>query len=111
MTPTDVLARALAAALLDGPWEATPMLERLRVAFGTDRPSMRTLTRAIRTRFATPPSRDLHELAGWIYSMRSFGDFARERLPILGYALPPPEMTESPWRVPPLARRVSSPPT
>jgi hypothetical protein len=72
MTPPDVLARVLAAALLDGDWEHTPMLTRVRDAMGIDRPWMRTLVRAARARYATPPAASLRELAGWLSTHDAF---------------------------------------
>ena len=43
MTPDDVFARALAAALLDGEWERRTMLARVRDALGANRPIPRVL--------------------------------------------------------------------
>lgn len=103
MTPPDVLARALAAALLDGDWEAGPMLARVRIAMGPERPWMYELVRATRSRFPTAPSRFLAGLAGWIYARPAFVDALRARVQVVHYATPSPEMAESPWRVPPLA--------
>src|SRR5262249_52680794 len=103
MTPPDVLARALAAALLDGDWEPAPMLARLREAIGTERPWMRTLVRAARSRHATAPSASLGDLAAWLSAHRSFASAMQEQRPIIRHATPAPEMAESPWRVPALA--------
>lgn len=63
MTPPDVLARALAAALLDGDWDPKAMLSRMRDAIGAQRPWMRTLVRAVCRRYATPPAAALGDLA------------------------------------------------
>jgi hypothetical protein len=121
MTPDDVFARALAAALLDGDWERGPMLARIRDALGTDRPWMHLLVRAARSRYATPPADALGALAGWISNHHAFWNAVHERRHVAGlgpnwprfprlvgtqvihYATPSPEMAESPWRVPPLA--------
>jgi hypothetical protein len=103
MTPPDVLARALAAALLDGEWDAEPMLNRLREALGKQRPWMRTLVRAVRSRYATPPSAAIGELAAWLRGHPSFDTAIRDRHQVVRYATPTPEMAESPWHVPALA--------
>jgi hypothetical protein len=121
MTPDDVFARALAAALLDGDWERGPMLARMRDALGTNRPWMHVLVRAVRSRYVTPPADALGALAAWLSHHHAFWDAVRERrgvaalgpdwprLPqligtqVVHYATPSPEMAESPWRVPPLA--------
>lgn len=103
MPAPDVLARALAAALLDGDWEHKAMLARLRNTMGTERPWMRTLVRATRSRYASAPASALSELAQWIYSHESFGETLKDRLQVVHYATPSPEMAESPWRVPALA--------
>jgi hypothetical protein len=121
MTPDDVFARALAAALLDGEWDHGRMLARMRDALGTERPWMQALVRAARSRYPVAPAGALEELATWLSSHHAFGDALRERrmLASLGrselqfqqrfgtdvvhYATPSPEMRESPWRVPPLA--------
>src|SRR6185369_14969628 len=103
MTPPDVLARALAAALLDGDWEPRPMLSRLRDAIGTERPWMRTLVRAVRSRYASAPAAALDDFAQWLYTHDAFTDAVADRGQVVRYATPAPEMAESPWRVPPLA--------
>jgi RNA-directed DNA polymerase len=103
MTPPDVLARALAAALLDGDWEPKAMLSRLREAMGTERPWMRTLVRAARSRYSTAPAAALGDLAQWLYTHDAFGDAVADRRHVIHYATPAPEMAESPWRVPALA--------
>lgn len=103
MTPPDVLARALAAALLDGDWEPKAMLSRLRDAMGVERPWMCRLVRAVRRRYATPPAAALGELARWLYQHDAFYAAVAERRPVIHYATPAPEMAESPWPVPPLA--------
>ena len=103
MPAPDVLARALAAALLDGDWEHTAMLSRLRDTMGTERRWMRTLVRATRSRYAIAPASALSELARWIYSHDAFREARKDRLRVVHYATPAPEMAESPWRVPPLA--------
>lgn len=103
MTPPDVLARALAAALLDGAWEHEAMVARLRHAMGIERSWMRTLVRATRSRHATAPAAALDDLAQWLSSHDAFGDAVADRRPVVHYATPPPEMAESRWRVPPLA--------
>ncbi len=103
MTPTDVLARVLAAALLDGDWQPASMLARLRDAIGIERPWMYTLVRATRSRYATAPAGALGELAAWVYKHAAFGEAVAEQRPIVRYATPAPEMAESRWHVPPLA--------
>jgi RNA-directed DNA polymerase len=103
MPAPDVLARALAAALLDGDWQPKAMLARLRDTMGIERPWMRSLVRATRSRHVSPPASAPTELARWICSHDSFHDALGDRLPIVHYATPAPEMAESPWRVPPLA--------
>jgi hypothetical protein len=121
MTPNDVFARALAAALLDGEWEHDPMFARVCDALGTKRPWMHVLVRAARSRYATAPAGALGELATWLSSHHAFRDAVRERrafagtawnalrfprllgTQVLHYATPRPEMVESPWRVPALA--------
>ncbi len=103
MTPPDVLARALAAALLDGDWKQKAMLSRMRDAIGIERPWMRTLVRAARRRYATAPAAALDDLAQWLYQHDAFHDAAADRRQVVHYATPAPEMAESPWPVPPLA--------
>ena len=103
MTPPEYLARALAAALLDGEWEARAMLARLREALGCDRPWMRSLVRAARRKYAAAPARSVGELGAWVYSRPAFRDATRERLQVVHYPMPAPAMAESPWSVPPIA--------
>jgi hypothetical protein len=103
MTPADVLARALAAALLDGDWEHTPMRVRLRNAMGVERPWMGTLVRATRSRYATAPAASLSDLARWLRTHDAFRKAVAEGRQVIHYATPAPEMADSPWRVPPLA--------
>ena len=121
MTPDDVFARALAAALLDGEWQHGPMLARVRDALGTERAWMPDLVRAARSRYPTPPTNALGALATWLSTHDAFRAAVRERRGVTGtfwaptrlpqivgtqvvhYATPAPEMAESPWRVPPLA--------
>lgn len=103
MTPPDVLARALAAALLDGLWQPKAMLSRMRDAIGVERPWMRRLVRAARRRYATAPTAALGDLAQWIYQHDAFRDAVTDARQVLHYATPAPEMAESPWPVPPLA--------
>lgn len=79
------------------------MRARLRDTLGSERPWMRTLVRATRSRYATAPASALRELAHWIRLHESFDKALTERLPIVRYATPSPEMAESPWRVPALA--------
>jgi RNA-directed DNA polymerase len=103
MTPPDVLARVLAAALLDGDWEHNAMLSRLRDAIGIERPWMRTLVRAARSRYATPPAASLRDLARWLSTHNAFREAIAARPQVVRYATPAPEMADSPWRVPSLA--------
>ncbi|MGH2899865.1 MAG: hypothetical protein ACRDMZ_14420, partial [Solirubrobacteraceae bacterium] len=103
MTPPAVLARALAAALLDGDWEHKPMLARVRDAMGIEQPWMRTLVRAARARYATPPAASLGDLARWLSTHDAFRKAVAERRQVVRYATPAPEMADSPWRVPALA--------
>jgi RNA-directed DNA polymerase len=103
MTPPDVLARALAAALLDGPWDAEPMFARLRDAMGAQRSWMRSLVRATRSRYGIAPAGSLEDLASWLYTHPAFRDAIGERVLVVRYATPAPEMAESRWRVPALA--------
>lgn len=79
------------------------MLARLRDAMGVDRPWMRTLVRATRSRYATAPAAALGDLARWLRSHVAFGDAVADRRQVVHYATPAPEMAESRWRVPPLA--------
>lgn len=79
------------------------MLRRLRDTLGSERPWMRGLARAARSRYATAPASALSELARWIYAHELFHDARKDQLPIVHYSTPSPEMTESPWRVPALA--------
>lgn len=102
MTPVEILARALAAALLDGPWHTAEMIERLERALGHRLPWMSSLARAARQGFTDRPA-DLEELAAFVRSRQAFHNVVRTRLPVVHYATPSPEMTESPWRVPALA--------
>jgi RNA-directed DNA polymerase len=102
MTPGG-LARALAAALLDGDWEHDAMLARVRHALGVERPWMHVLARASRSRYVAAPAGALGELAAWLSNQDAFRDAVRERRRVVHYATPKPEMAESPWRVPPLA--------
>ena len=102
MTPIDVLARALAAALLDGPWDMVDMRQRLERTIGSPRPWMLALARSARAKYREPPT-DLEDLTSFVFSRDSFGDIARGRLLVRHYATPAPEMTESPWHVPALA--------
>jgi RNA-directed DNA polymerase len=103
MTPPNVLARAIAAALLDGAWEIEPMLERLRMATGSERPWMRALVRTTRSTFATAPAGALGSFASWLHARPEFRDAVSDRIQVVRYATPAPEMRESPWRVPALA--------
>jgi hypothetical protein len=103
MTPPDVLARALAAALIDGEWEPTAMLARMRDAIGVERPWMHSLVRAARSRYATPPAGALGDLAAWLYTQRAFRDALQKGRRVVHYATPSPEMVESRWHVPALA--------
>jgi hypothetical protein len=96
MTPGDVLARALAAALLDGEWALEPMLARARAALeGEPRWVSRVVRAAERHHPAAP---ELGVLAHWLRAHRGFG-----RARVVRYATPAPEMRESPWHVPALA--------
>lgn len=79
------------------------MLARLRDTMAAERPWMRTLVRATRSRYASAPTSALNEFARWISSHESFGEALKDRRPILHYATPSPEMAESLWRVPALA--------
>lgn len=101
MTPPDVLAGALAAALVDGDWEPGAMLERLRDALGALRPWMPTLVRAARSLRGTAP--DVGDLARWLPRHWAFEAAVAERPTIVRYAAPRPAMAASPWRVPTLA--------
>ncbi len=79
------------------------MVSRLRDTIGAQRPWMRTLALAARTRYASAPAAALGDLARWISRQPAFHDAVVERRPVVHYATPSPEMAESPWRVPPLA--------
>ena len=121
MTPNDVFARAIAAAMLDGEWERGPMLARVRDALGTKRPWTHALVRAARSHYAVAPADALGELAAWLSTHHAFENAVRERrvfagiacdslrypqlggIQVIRYATPSPEMAESPWHVPPLA--------
>ncbi|HVV88376.1 MAG TPA: reverse transcriptase family protein [Kofleriaceae bacterium] len=106
MTPADVVARVLAAALLDGEWEPVAMRGRAAAALGSDRRWLQALARAACRRFAAAPADALGELAAWIRAQRPFvravGD-RRHPIQVVRYPTPAPEMRESPWQVPPLA--------
>ncbi|HEY4239991.1 MAG TPA: reverse transcriptase family protein [Kofleriaceae bacterium] len=103
MPSTDVLAHAIAAALLDGTWEPAAMRARIRATFGIDRPWMRKLAQAARAQYAIAPAAALGELAKWLRSQPAFHTVLRARPQIVHYALPAPAMAESPWPVPALA--------
>jgi RNA-directed DNA polymerase len=79
------------------------MLSRLRDAMGLERPWMRTLVRAARSRFTSAPSSAIGDLARWLHDHDAFRDALAERRQVVHYATPAPEMAESPWRVPALA--------
>ena len=79
------------------------MLARMRRALGVERPWMRVLVRAAQSRYVSAPAGALGELAAWISNQDAFHDAVRERRHVVHYAMPQPEMAESPWRVPPLA--------
>jgi hypothetical protein len=102
MTPHDVLARALAAALLDGPWDMAAMRDRLESTIGAPRAWMLSLARSARAKYPERPT-DLDDLTAFVSSRESFTDATRQRLHVVHFATPAPEMTESPWHVPALA--------
>src|SRR5687768_15454069 len=99
MTPPDVLARALAAVLVDGEWNLRAMLARVRDALGGERPWMETIVHATRSRYRVAPTGALDELAAWLWSREEFRAAVfdrRRKLRFLRYATPAPEMAESP---------------
>ena len=100
MTPAPLLARALAAALLDGPWNVAAMAERLRVAIGEERPWMPALARATRRAHPSPPGDAPDAFAAWLQTRRAFGAAARERLVVRHWATPTPAMRPSRWELP-----------
>jgi hypothetical protein len=102
MTSIHVLARALAAALLDGPWELERMIERLRVTIGEERPWMVPLAELTLGQFEVAPDR-VYDLACWLFAEDTLREAAREELHVRRWATPAPQMSESPWRVPALA--------
>ena len=100
MTPLDLLARGLAAALLDGAWERRAMLIRLRRATGTEaKPWMKRLARGA----ASQPRPDVDELTAWICAREEVREARAAGARIVHHAMPQPEMRESPWPVPALA--------
>jgi hypothetical protein len=100
MTPAHSLATALAAALLDGPWEAEAMVARLSDAIGEQRPWMATLVRATRRRHRDPPRDAPDAFARWLETRRAFVDAIRERPLVRRWATPAPAMIAPRWDVP-----------
>ena len=106
MTPRDVVARVVAAALLDGEWEAAAMRARAATALGRDRRGLRAIARAACARFASPPADALGELAAWVAAQPAFDRTIADRRPpiqVVRYPTPAPAMGAMPWPVPALA--------
>lgn len=79
------------------------MLARLQLAVGRERPWMKSLVRATRRQYRSPPSDALGELATWLSTRVAFSEAIRERRQVIHYATPTPEMAKSRWPVPALA--------
>jgi retron-type reverse transcriptase len=98
----DTLARAFAAAMLDGPWTAETMAERLRILAGPARgPWIDDLVSEALEEYEEPAF--LPGLADWILDTPAFRTALELGAHARHYSLSPPEMAESPWRMPALA--------
>lgn len=95
------LARAIAAALLDGPWDTRAMTSRLELTFAVRRAWIRRVVRATRDAFDEPPAWEA--LAAWLHDRHPLNALLREDLVIHRWALPAPSMAETRWPVPALA--------
>lgn len=95
------LARAIAATLLDGPWDTRAMTARLEVTFEVKRAWMQRIVRTTRDAFDEPPAYEA--LATWLHDEHPLDALLRMGLVIHRWALPAPGMAETRWPVPALA--------
>ncbi len=100
MTRKELVARALANALLDGEWAREPMIERVAFAFGGRRAWMARLAREALGLFPRAPgdARDL--LARRLRTVRGFEAACRHRHALERWAIPAPRMGRIRWPVP-----------
>jgi hypothetical protein len=106
MTPADVVAKVLAAALLDGEWQASAMRARAGRALGGAGRWLGALVRGARARFPEPPADALGALADWLAEQPAFARGVhdpRHPIHVVRYPTPAPVMRASPWPVPALA--------
>ncbi|HLL22092.1 MAG TPA: reverse transcriptase family protein [Kofleriaceae bacterium] len=107
-------AYALAAALLDGPWDPAPMAARILAALSeppapaddvaTDPDAwIYELVDEIHARYPTPPHHSLRRLACAILEAEAFDNDERWSRRVTRYATPAPAMGRMPWPVPGLA--------
>jgi hypothetical protein len=109
MAATDVIARNLAAAFLDGPWSPGGLRGRGRQALGRRERWLAPLVRRVLTAFPELPPREPAEtLARWLAGDRHFlaacrGQFHRGQVPLRRLFWATPRMAPSAWPVPALA--------
>jgi RNA-directed DNA polymerase len=102
------LARAVAAALLDGEWQRVAMRERVQAVVGGGRGGADWIEEVVdavidEIEQGLPPC---HELASWLVQQDVFLDAAAEVAAVRWWATGAragDEMADSPWRVPALA--------
>ncbi|HEX5061003.1 MAG TPA: reverse transcriptase family protein [Kofleriaceae bacterium] len=91
----------LADVLLAGEWNGDALLSRLQHVFEANRPWMDHLVDLIVEEFPLDGPASLEELREVLLDSYALHEAVRERPLVRG--APPPEMAESPWRVPALA--------
>jgi RNA-directed DNA polymerase len=94
------LARAIANAFLDGPWERDAMFERCGHVFGKRRSWMGALARIAHRHFPRAPSDSRDLLARFLIAQKSFASVLRDRLQVVAPAHPTPGMGRARWPVP-----------
>ena len=102
MSTPAALARAFAAALLDGPWETTAMTARLGEVIADQPRWLRSLAIAVRRHYPDPPHHRAEALADWLQTRRAFRLYGRKGQTVRRWATSPPTMGPSPFNVPPL---------
>jgi RNA-directed DNA polymerase len=103
-----VVAEALAAAFLDGPWSPSEMAERGAIALGRSPPWLQAAAERMHDAFPDPPCDRIGELASSIARDAAVGKALsdrRERLRVRRFFSPEPAMRaeRSAWDVPQLA--------
>jgi retron-type reverse transcriptase len=103
-SPPHSIARALAAAFLDGPWERDGLLARGTRAIG-EQAWLARLVGVMLYRQRLAPDHDVERLADWLVRRRAFRVGMQGRHTVRWWATPAPEMlaSASRWDVPPLA--------